>query len=313
VFASALTQALQAPTMPSTIHKEIPMHRWLLMVALAGLTGSAWADAAAAAALQLKQVALAERLQTNAFNRPLVLDSTETSTLVSGEIYAVINHPFQAVSTGLNSPDHWCDVMSLPMNTKYCRAVTQQGSTVLKVNIGKKSAESLIDAQRIVFNYAVAELSPQYLDIRLDAKNGPMGTSNYRIKLEAIPTRDAKTFIHLTYSYSVNFAGRLAIQTYLGTIGRGKVGFTRVGQPNDGSPQFIDGLRGLVERNTMRYYLAIDSFLDATSEPAPAALERRLQTWFSAAELYPRQLHEIERAEYLAMKRDEYKRQQTAD
>ncbi len=293
------------------------MRQWLWMLALAAFTAPAWADATAAAALQTKQVALAERLRANEFNRPLVLESTEKSSVVSGEIYAVIDHSFQVVSAGLNSPDHWCDVMSLPMNTKYCRAVAGPGSTVLKVNIGKKTAESLIDAQRIVFNYAVAELSPQYLDIRLDAKNGPMGTSNYHIKLEAIPsttsTRDAKTFIHLTYSYAVNFAGRLAIQTYLGTIGRGKVGFTRVGQQDDGSPQFIDGVRGLVERNTMRYYLAIDSFLDATGEPMPAALERRLQSWFSAAELYPRQLHEIERSEYLAMKREEYKRQQTAD
>jgi hypothetical protein len=293
--------------------REILMYRWLLMVALAGFAGSGWADASAAAALQAKHTSLVERLRANPFNRPLVLESTETSSRVSGEIYAVINHPFHAVSTELNSPDHWCDVISLPMNTKYCRSVTEQGNTVLKVNIGKKSAESLVHAQRIVFNYAVAELSPQYLDIRLDAKNGPMGTSNYAIKLEAIPAASAKTFIHLTYSYSVNFAGRLAIQTYLGTIGRGKVGFTRVGQPSDGNPQFIDGVRGLVERNTIRYYLAIDSFLDATTEPAPVALERRLQSWFSAIELYPRQLHEIERGEYLAMKRDEYKRQQTAD
>lgn len=302
--------------MKFTFDKEIRMLRWLLMVALAGFAGSAeyaWADASAAAALRVKYEALGERLRSNPFNRPLVLESSETSNRVSGEIYAVINQPFQAVSTGLNSPDHWCDVISLPLNTKYCRAVTDQGNTVLKVNIGKKSAEPLIDAQRIAFTYAVAELSPQFLDVRLDAKEGPMGTSNYRIKLEAIPTASAKTFIHLTYSYSVNFAGRLAIQTYLGTIGRGKVGFTRVGQQNDGNPQFIDGVRGLVERNTMRYYLAIDSFLEANNEPAPAALERRLQSWFSAAELYPRQLHEIERSEYLAMKRDEYKRQQTSD
>jgi hypothetical protein len=66
-----------------------------------------------------------------------------------------------------------------------------------------------------------------------------------------------------------------------------------------------------VERNTMRYYLAIDSYL-ATAEAAPQVqFENRLQTWYSAVEEYPRQLHEMERDAYLEMKRAEYARQQT--
>jgi hypothetical protein len=44
---------------------------------------------------------------------------------------------------------------------------------------------------------------------------------------------------------------------------------------------------------------------------APAVqLERRLQSWFTATERYPRQLHEINRDEYLVMKRAEHSRQQ---
>ena len=287
------------------------MRYWLLICVLAGAVCPAWADPAAEMALRAKYTALAERLKTNQFNRPVVLESVETPQLVSGEIHAVIDHPFAAVSTGLNGPDHWCDVMSLPMNTKYCRPASTPAGTVLKVNIGKKSAESLKTAARIEFKYSVIDVTPQYLDIRLDAKDGPLGTSDYRIMLEAIPLAGGKTFIHLTYSYAVNFAGRMAMQTYLSTVGRGKVGFTRVGQQADGVPRFIDGVRGLVERNTMRYYLAIDSYLDATSEAPQAALEKRLQSWYSAIELYPRQLHELDRSEYLAMKRDEHQRQQT--
>ena len=55
----------------------------------------------------------------------------------------------------------------------------------------------------------------------------------------------------------------------------------------------------------MRYYLAIDGYVAA---PAPAQLEQRLETWFDATERYPRQLHELERADYLAMKKVEAKR-----
>jgi hypothetical protein len=62
----------------------------------------------------------------------------------------------------------------------------------------------------------------------------------------------------------------------------------------------------------MRYYLAIDAYLSAVGVPPAQQLDRRLDTWFTATERYPRQLHEVERDEYLTMKHSEYQRQQTA-
>ena len=60
----------------------------------------------------------------------------------------------------------------------------------------------------------------------------------------------------------------------------------------------------------MRYYLAIEAFLGSLSAPAGARVEKSLRDWFAASERYPRQLHEMEQGEYLAMKRKEYLRQQ---
>ena len=100
------------------------------------------------------------------------------------------------------------------------------------------------------------------------------------------------------------------MQVYLGTIGRYKVGFTVAGTQPDGQPLHIGGMRGVAERNTMRYYLAIEAFLGAVSAPPQERLEQRLREWFAANERYPQQLHEMEQAEYLAMKRKEYSRQQ---
>ena len=74
----------------------------------------------------------------------------------------------------------------------------------------------------------------------------------------------------------------------------------------------MNGVRGVVERNTMRYYLAIDAYLGAVDAPAAEQFEKRIQTWFTATERYPRQLHELERDAYLNMKRAEYKRQNAA-
>jgi hypothetical protein len=102
------------------------------------------------------------------------------------------------------------------------------------------------------------------------------------------------------------------MKSYLATSGSDKVGFTVIGDPQAPKPRFIGGVRGAIERNTMRYYLAIDAYLGALATPAPARFEQSLERWFNATELYPRQLREIDRDTYLAMKRSEYARQQTA-
>jgi hypothetical protein len=65
------------------------------------------------------------------------------------------------------------------------------------------------------------------------------------------------SFIHMSYSYGFGVAARVAIKAYLATIGREKVGFSIVGYQRDGRPVYIGNLLGLVERNAMRYYLAI--------------------------------------------------------
>ncbi len=140
---------------------------------------------------------------------------------------------------------------------------------------------------------------------------GPLGTRNYRIQLQAIPLAHGRTYLHLTYFYAYGWAGRIAMKTYLATFGSSKVGFTIAGRQNDGQPEYIQGMRGLVERNAMRYYLAIDAYLSALSAAPDLQLQLRLQNWFTATEQYPRQLREIDRSTYLAMKRSELLRQQS--
>jgi hypothetical protein len=95
------------------------------------------------------------------------------------------------------------------------------------------------------------------------------------------------------------------MQTYLATSGRNKVGFTVVGSPGGDPPRYITGLRGVVERNTMRYYLAIDTFIGALSVAPPARFEKRIRDWYTAVAGYPRQLHDLDLEEYLEMKRRE--------
>ena len=266
----------------------------------------------AAARLRAGYVALRDDPAHGQFHRPLYMNSSEGANGVSGEIYALVDHPFAAAAAALGKPSQWCDILILHLNTKHCSPSLDSRGPVLQVSIGKKHDQPIGEAFRVVFGYRIAARTANYLQVRLDADEGPLGTRDYRIVLEAAPSEGSQTLVRLSYAYSYGVVGRLAIQAYLGTMGRDKVGFTVVGREADGRPRYIGGTRGVVERNTMRYYLAVESFLGSLSAPTEERIEKSLRDWFAAAERYPRQLHEMEQGEYLAMKRREYSRQQAA-
>ena len=286
---------------------------WFFLAALlcagAGIAHGADAGANSREALRTKYGALQDRLSHNAFQRPLALDSSETSNSVAGDIYTLVNYPFATVNAALNGLDNWCDILILHLNTKYCRASATGQGGILNMRIGKKFDQPLDEAYPMEFAYRVAAPAPNYLLIKLSADEGPLSTRDYRIVLEAIPLENGQTFIHLSYSYSYGIVGRFAMQIYLGTTGKNKVGFTVAGTQPDGQPLLMGGTRGLVERNTMRYYLAIEAFLGALSEAPQAQFEKRIRDWYAAIERYPRQLHEMEQGAYLEMKRSENQRQ----
>lgn len=105
------------------------------------------------------------------------------------------------------------------------------------------------------------------------------------------------------------------MQAYLATNGRSKVGFTPLIAGSDtvaDKNRYVGGMRGAVERNTMRYYLAIEVYVASLRSPDGEQVNKRLNDWFTATEKYPRQLDEIDRASYLSMKKAEYQRQQSA-
>ena len=135
-----------------------------------------------------------------------------------------------------------------------------------------------------------------------------MGTSQYRVMLEAVPLGERQTFLHFAYAYDHNMVARLATMAYLATFGSHKVGFTVIGKLPDGEPDYIRGLRGLMERNAMRYFLTLDAYLDGLDAPPPERAEKRMHRWFEEVERYPVQLHEIDLATYLDNKRSDRRR-----
>ena len=278
---------------------------WLLAGAFAFATPVLAQDAGT---LRGKHGTLQDKFATNQFGRPLVLESTQTAGDLRGDVYAVVDHPFATVQQALQSIDHWCDILILHLNVKRCR--TNSGGKMLALNVGRKFDQPLEDAYELEFAWRLAATSPDYLSVQLSAEEGPLSTKNYRIQVEAIPIDAKRSVVHMSYAYGYGFAARVAMQTYLGTLGRNKVGFSITDRNAEGKPVHIGGVLGLLERNTMRYYLAIDAYLSAYTSPPAEQFEKRIRDWYASTERYATQLHEMDQAEYLEMKRKEMRRQQ---
>lgn len=279
------------------------------LVLISLLLLGAWLPAHAAdytaETLRAKYSRIESRLKDNAFHRPLHLESIEKPHTLKGDIYAVLDYPYEMVNATLNDPARtpvrWCELLSLHLNVKYCQS---QGTT-LDMYIGKKVDQPLEEAYSMQFRYRVISDSKTHFAVGLDAAEGPLGTRDYHIVLEAIPL-DGKTFMHLTYSYSYGHSSKLMMKTYLATLGRNKVGFTPV---TPGKPDLVRGMRGVVERNAMRYYLTVDAYLKSRQAPPEQQFQKSLEYWFDATEHYARQLHEIDREVYIDMKHHERQRQ----
>ena len=264
------------------------------------------ASAQDASALRSRYLALRDGLANNSFGRPLVLSSAEDSGIFRGEVYAVVAQPFAVVSPALQAMDQWCDVLMLHLNVKSCQSQGNGSASLLNLAVGRKFDQPLGSAFQLNFSYRVAANRDDHLQVALAANEGPLDTKDYRVSFEAVPIDAANTFVHMTYSYTYGMAARIAMTTYLATTGRDKIGFSIVGYERNNTPVYISGMRGAVERNTMRYFLAIEAYLGALSLPPAQRPEQNLRDWFDAVERYPRQLHELNRDEYLAMKRREF-------
>jgi hypothetical protein len=295
--------------MSSSPHLPVPWLRSLtgaLLIAASTAGLAAPPESPAAQTLRATHQRMSDKLDHSSFGRPVQIDSVETADGLQGDVYAVVDHPLSEISSTLKGSTHWCDVLALHINNRRCTvAGGPQGRDMLTLYVVRRYDKPIDQAFELPFVYRVAGASPEHLSVELTAESGPLGTSNYRVRLEALALDEQKSFLHFSYSYDHNAMVRLGTMAYLATFGSDKVGFTVVGKTPEGQPDYIRGLRGLVERNAMRYFLTLDAYLAA---PGPDQSDRRQRRWFAAAEQYPRQLHEVDLDTYLALKREDRQR-----
>ena len=284
----------------------------LLALALLGAAGRAWAQDAGPAALRAHFAALAAQPDAKLLDRPLYLRSTQAADRLQADVYDLMDVGYDDMRQALAQPGPWCDILILHLNVKYCHASRSGTQDRLDVAMGRKFDQPLADAYWLRFDYRVARADADYLDVALTAADGPLGTEDYLLRVQIVPFDEHRSLVHVNYAYGYGLAARLAMQAYLATLGRDKVGFSIVGRGADGQPLRVGGLRGVLERNTVRYSLAIEAYFEARAAPASQRLARRLADWFDATERYPRQLHEIDRDAYVAMKLREVRRARDA-
>lgn len=247
---------------------------------------------------------LNEPLENNIYGIPIYLKSNGDNGTRHGEVYSIIYHPFAVVRNALATPANWCDIVPLHLNVKACTYRQINGECRLNFYSGRKFYEKADDVYQVNYLYTLISNEEDYFSIRLNAVEGPLDTRDYNITVEAIPLTDSSTFLHFSYSYEQGIVTSLAMSTYFMTLGLGKIGFSVVDE-DDGEPVYVTGIRGVIERNSMRYYFAIQSYLDTLNIPMADRFEARLGKWFDLTEKHHEQLYEMNKNEYLEYKRKE--------
>lgn len=257
-----------------------------------------------------KYKALTSKLADNSFGVPIHLEASNQKRTLQGDVYGIIHHPFARVRQALTTPANWCDIMQQHINIKACTHRPVKNECTLTLYSGRKYYRKPEDVYRLDYSYTLVSLQENYFRTMLTADKGPLDTKGYRITLEAIPLTATSSFIHFSYRYQYGFATRVAMAGYFTTLGHNKVGFTVVANDEHGQPLYVDGIQGVVERNSMRYYLAIQAFLDTQQLQPSIRFERRINHWFDLTAKHRPQLDELEKQDYLTYKRKEQADQQ---
>jgi hypothetical protein len=142
---------------------------WRAFILLLVLAGSAQAEDAAA--LRARHAALKGQLANNPFGQPLHVESSASGGAHKGQIYAVLERPYRVVAPALARPEDWCQILTLQVNIKRCRA--DQSGQALAAFITRKARDAIASAHRVEFRYEPTTTSGDYLRVALSASSGP--------------------------------------------------------------------------------------------------------------------------------------------
>ncbi|MFV2055827.1 MAG: hypothetical protein ACC707_05130 [Thiohalomonadales bacterium] len=238
---------------------------------------------------------------------PISINTKYYSGAGSTQLLVISEIPYTAFKAFL-SQDKWCDALILQIHIKAC---IQKSARILDVYLGSNDYAEPEDVFRFEYTLTKQTIHANYLYIAMSAQEGPLFSRDYRISLEIVPTADGKSLLNFELSAYFGFFTRAAIQAYLLTIGRNKVGFSILATDKVGQPVFQKGTKGILERNAMRYLLAFFAYLEVNpdQERDKQWLDKSLRRWHHYTEVFREQLYEIDLEAYLVQKKAEYQNQ----
>jgi hypothetical protein len=192
-----------------------------------------------------------EAIAESPFEEPVHLVSLEGEDGVRGNIHALVDIPFAEMSETLIRIEAWCEILFLHINVKAC--VHQADENRLTLFLGRKRYQDPAVAEQIRFRFHVDRHEGERLMIRLQADRGPYGLRQVHMILEVLPLDGDSSLLHLEYALRYGRLGRMALAWYFAFAGRERIGFTVQGLDEEGKPVHVDGLQGMIERNTVRF------------------------------------------------------------
>ena len=278
----------------------------IIVVACIAFSPPAGGDASGPQWLAAVYQSIRGKLNDGAADIPLYVRSDEHEGVFNADVYGIVDYPVRVLVDALTIPASWCESTTLHPNIKHCTYELQDDSVLFTFYLARsrKPLRSLQHAYELKLKFRVLALSKDYFKVLFEGNEGSMDTRNHRFQLEAIPVADS-AFVRVKFSYQSHLMSRLATTIYLGTFSPNRIGFSMVGIDNDGQPIYVKGNKGLLERHVVRSYLAVIAFMHTRDVPAEDRFEAQMNRWYDLAERYVLQLHEMERHEYIEVKRQE--------
>ena len=235
---------------------------------------------------------------------PFHIDSIESGDLLAADVFMLLDVQFTQFRNSLQNARNWCDFLLLSLNIKSCVNQPGKGQEYLILYAGRKQYQPPEITYQLKYAFTLPQNRTHYFEALMIADEGPMRTRDYRIRVQATPYGN-KTLVRLGMSYKTSIFSRAATYTYLNTLGRNKIGFTVIGRDEQGRPIYLEGMKAVIERNIMRYFLAVSVYLESMKNPKKQDFRILLQRWFDATERYHAQLYEYERDTYIKAKLQE--------
>ena len=299
------------PTPMKTVHTL--KSRFILFIQVMLIASSVFANESRAqnkTTLIQKYEKIRAELANTTFGVPIHIETFSPHRKIHCHVYGIIDQKFQPFSSVMLNPKNWCEILLLHTNIKSSVMKTDKNNGVsLTIYCGRKFYQPPEDTYSLDLKYDVLDEKRDYFHLRLSGEKGPFHTRNYRINLDAAPLSEQQSVIHLSYEYDSGITMKNALKLYYATLGRKKVGFSVVGRNKQGNPIFVKGNQGLIERNSVRFYFAIQAFMETYGFQDDVRFNKRIHRWYDLVRQCPRQLYELPEKEYIENKINEKRNQ----